>query len=297
MSALSSSLTVIEIDLRPGPSANLILVRGPRPVLVDSGSGSTASIARAHAFLAEHGIAASDLAWVALTHFHADHAGGAAALGAPVAAHTIEAALINDADPRAGDPWLGFDIPPYRVTRALRDGEALEGLQVVHTPGQTPGHVAYWLPEQRVAITGDLLQAGDVAWVPFGGPWAADALDTMIASVRRIAALDPVRTIPGHGPPVDDVGAAVAMNLERYERFRAEPARAAWHATRRALVSHLMIEPRPAATLAQLPWVPIAGAALDLPPLAVVERALAALAERGAVTRDGDVFSTTVPHE
>ena len=58
-----------------------------------------------------------------------------------------------------------------------------------------------------------------------------------------------------------------------------------------------MIEPRSAAALAQLPWVPIAGAALDLPPLAVVERALAALAERGAVTRDGDVFSTTVPHE
>ena len=75
----------------------------------------------------------------------------------------------------------------------------------MHTPGQTPGHVAYWLPEERVAITGDLLQDGDVAWVPFGGPWAAGALDTMIASIQRIAALDPVRTIPGHGPPVEDV--------------------------------------------------------------------------------------------
>ena len=288
---------MIAVDLRPGPSANLVLVGGPRPVLVDTGSGSPASIARLHAFLSESGLAASDLAWVALTHFHADHAGGAAALGAPVAAHAIEAGLVNDADPRAGDPWLGFDIPPYRVTRALHDGDRLEGLEVVHTPGQTPGHVAYWLPEERVAITGDLLQAGDVAWVPFGGPWAANALDTMIASIHRIAALDPVRTIPGHGPPVEDVGAAVAATLERYERFRAEPSRAAWHATRRALVSHLMIEPRSAATLAQLPWVPIAGAALDLPPLAVVERALAALAERGAVTRDGDVFSTTVPHE
>ena len=58
-----------------------------------------------------------------------------------------------------------------------------------------------------------------------------------------------------------------------------------------------MIEPRTAAALADLPWVPIAAEALDLAPLAVVERALAALAERGAVTRDGDVFFTTVPHE
>ena len=167
----------------------------------------------------------------------------------------------------------------------------------MHTPGQTPGHVAYWLPEQRVAITGDLLQAGDVAWVPFGGPWAAGALDTMIASVRRIAALRP----GAHHPRPRAAGGRRwrrrGATLERYERFRADPSRAVWHATRRALVSHLMIEPRPPATLARLPWVPIAGAALDLPPLAVVERALSALAERGAVIRDGDVFSTTVPHE
>jgi glyoxylase-like metal-dependent hydrolase (beta-lactamase superfamily II) len=289
--------TVIAVDLRPGPSANVVLVTGARPVLIDSGDNSAASDARTRALLAAHGLEPGDLAWLALTHFHADHAGGAAALGVPVAAHAIEAALVNDGDPRAGDPWLGFQIPPYRVTRALADGEVLEGLHVVHTPGQTPGHVAYWLPEERVAVTGDLLQQGDAAWVPFGGPWATGALDAMIASVRRLAALDPVRTIPGHGPVVEDVPAAVAANLERYERFRAEPARAAWHATRRALVSHLMIQPQTAAQLAALPWVPIAGTALDLAPLAVVERALAALGERGAVTRDGDTFLTTVPHD
>ena len=45
------------------------------------------------------------VSWVALTHFHADHAGGAAALGLPVAAHEAEA---DTADPRCGDPWLGF---------------------------------------------------------------------------------------------------------------------------------------------------------------------------------------------
>jgi glyoxylase-like metal-dependent hydrolase (beta-lactamase superfamily II) len=288
---------VIAIDLRPGPSANLVLVRGRRPVLIDSGSGGPASLARTRAFLAEHGVAAGDLAWLALTHFHADHAGGAGALGVPVAAHAAEAALVNAGDPRAGDPWLGFDIPPYRVTRALADGDELDGLHVVHTPGQTPGHVAYWLPEQRVAVTGDLLQAADVAWVPFGGPWAQRALDTMIASVRRIAALDPLRTIPGHGPPVEDVPAAVERTLERYERFRADPSRAVWHAVRRALISHLMIAPRTPAALVALPWPAVAADALGLTPLDVVERAADALAERGAVTRDGDTLVTTVPHE
>src|SRR3954451_19486206 len=199
---------VIAVDLRPGPSANVVLVDD---VLIDSGDGSPASIARTRAFLEAN---RAEPAWLALTHFHADHAGGAAALGLPVAAHAIEAALINAGDPRAGDPWLGFPIPSYRVTRALEDGEVFAGLHVIHTPGQTPGHVAYWLPEPRVAITGDLLQNGDVAWIPSAGPGASGALAATIGSIRRIAALDPVRTIPGHGPPVDDVPAAVDATLE-----------------------------------------------------------------------------------
>jgi glyoxylase-like metal-dependent hydrolase (beta-lactamase superfamily II) len=288
---------VIAVDVRPGPSANVVLVAKTRPVLVDSGSGSPDSRARLHAFLGAQGVSVPDLAWVALTHFHADHVGGAGALGVPVAMHAAEAALVNAGDPRAGDPWLGFTIPPYAVSRSLSDGDVLEGLHVIHTPGQTPGHVAYWLPEERLAITGDLLQRDDVAWVPYGGPWAAGALDALIASVRRIAALDPVRVIPGHGPVVDDVPAAVAANLERYERFRAEPARAVWHAVRRAIVSHLMIEPRPARALAALPWAPISAAALGVEPLWLVERALAEFGERGVVVRDGDVFRTTLPHE
>ena len=158
---------MIAVDLRPGPSANLVLVGD---VLVDTGSAGT--LQRTRAFL--DGATPS---WVALTHFHADHAGGAGTLGLPVAAHEAEAALVNAGDPRAGDPWLGFEIPPYRVTRALRDGDLIGELEVVHTPGQTPGHVAYWHAGERVAITGDLLQNGDVAWVPFGGPWAEGALD------------------------------------------------------------------------------------------------------------------------
>ena len=53
-------------------------------MLVDAGSGSVPAMARTHAFLAEHGVEAADLAWLAVALFHADHA---AALGAPVAAH------------------------------------------------------------------------------------------------------------------------------------------------------------------------------------------------------------------
>lgn len=281
---MSSKHELPVIDLRLGPSANTVRVGS---VLIDTGSGSPASIARLRALAAgaEH---------VALTHFHADHAGGAAALGLPVAAHAAEA---DTSDPRSGDPWLGFAIPPYRVDRALRDGDAVGDLVVVHTPGQTPGHVAYWHEPSRTAITGDLMQHGDVAWVPFGGPWADGALERMVESVRTLAALRPARCISGHGPPVDDVPAAVELTLRRYEAFAAEPARAVWHAVRRALVSHLMIAPLSGAQLAALPWAPVAGEALGDDARSVVDRALAGLAERGVVAWDGSAWLTTLPHE
>lgn len=272
------------MDERPGPSANVI--RAGR-VLVDTGSGSPASIARLRAF-------AAGAEQVALTHFHADHSGGAAALGLPVAAHEAEA---DTSDPRSGDPWLGFAIPPYRVDRALRDGDTIGDLVVVHTPGQTPGHVAYWHEPTRTAITGDLMQRGDVAWVPFGGPWADGALERMVESVRTIAALRPARCLSGHGPPVEDVPAAVDFTLRRYEAFAARPEKAVWHAIRRALVSHLMIEPRRAEALADLPWAPIAAEALGESAHAIIDVALYGLEERGVVARNASTWMTTLPHE
>ena len=157
---------------------------------------------------AEHGVAASR---VALTHFHADHAGGAA----PWACRSPRTRPRPGTRATRGPATRGsgFEIPPYRVDRALRDGDTVGGLVVVHTPGQTPGHVAYWHEPTRTAITGDLMQHGDVAWVPFGGPWADGALDAMIESVRTIAALEPGARISGHGPAVDDVPAAVELTL------------------------------------------------------------------------------------
>lgn len=278
------SATLPAVDLRPGPSANTIRVG---PVLVDTGSGTPASIARLRPF-------AEGAEQVALTHFHADHAGGAAALGLPVAAHAAEA---DTRDPRSGDPWLGFAIPPYAVDRALRHGDAVGDLVVIHTPGQTPGHVAYWHELTRTAITGDLMQHGDVAWVPFGGPWAEGALERMVESVRAIAALRPLRCLSGHGPPVEDVPAAVELTLRRYDAFAAQPHKAVWHAIRRALVSHLMIEPRSGEALADLPWAPVAAEALGENARAIVDVALYGLEERGVVVRRGTSWATTLPHE
>jgi glyoxylase-like metal-dependent hydrolase (beta-lactamase superfamily II) len=279
----------MRIDVRPGPSANVVLAGD---LLVDSGSGTLPALARTRAF-------ANGARALVLTHFHADHAGGASVLGLPVAAHRIEAEMVNLDDPRACDrEWLGLGIARYAVDRPLEDGDRVGPFEVVHTPGQTPGHIALWDARERVAITGDLLQEADVAWVPFAGPWADGALDRTVASVERIARLAPRMTIPGHGPPVTDVPAAVRRTLARYDQFRAAPDKAVWHAVRRAIVSHVMTAPITAPSLAAMPWAGGAAGALGLDTTAMIEEALAGLAERGAVHAIADgAYETRLPHE
>jgi glyoxylase-like metal-dependent hydrolase (beta-lactamase superfamily II) len=276
---------MFDVEIRPGPSANVVRAGD---VLIDSGGGSVPGVARTRAFAA----GARELV---LTHFHADHAGGAGVLGLPVSAHRIEAEMVNARDPLACDgEFLGFGIGPYEVTRALEDGDRVGELEVLHTAGQTPGHIVLWHARERVAISGDLLQAADVAWVPFARPWADGALDRMVEAIERIARLQPRMTIPGHGPPVTDVPAAVRRTLARYEQFRAAPEKAVWHAVRRAVVSHVMTAPVTTDALATMPW---ARAAADVLGADAVTQALRGLEARGAVRREGSHWETSLEHE
>jgi hypothetical protein len=103
--------------------------------------------------------------------------------------------------------------------------------------------------------------------------------------------------IPGHGPPVTDVPAAVRRTLARYEQFRAEPEKAVWHAVRRAVVSHVMTEPVTPAALAAMPWARGAAGAMGTTARELIGAALAGLAERGVVHRDGGRYDTRLEHE
>ncbi|HYF28311.1 MAG TPA: MBL fold metallo-hydrolase [Baekduia sp.] len=302
----------LEVDVRPAPGANVVLARDPgggAPSLVDSGSPTVVGTRRTAAFLAAHGLAPGDVAQVVCTHWHCDHVGGCAWLqaehGVPVAAHASEAALVNARDPRACDTtWLGNEVGPYRVDRALEDGEhvaAGPGFEVVHIPSQTPGHVALWQPEDRVLITGDHLQAGDVAWVPVGGPWQDGALERSIAAVHRLAALRPRLVVPGHGPVVTDPDAAIERALHRYALWRERPELAAWHAVRRIAVSAVVSAPAdpadPAARFAGLPCLEDAARLLDRAPAALARELVAEFLERGVLAvRDGRVVAT-IEHE
>ncbi len=142
------------------------------------------------------------VAAIVLTHGHFDHLGGAAELmaatGAPLLVHDLDAHAVTSAD-RNGGVQFGFDAVAPGVDRRLADGDRIEAgqlvLEVLHTPGHTPGGIS--LLGDGHLFSGDTLFSGSVGRTDFPG---GDAR-TLRASVARLGALPPETTVhPGHGP-------------------------------------------------------------------------------------------------
>lgn len=228
---------------RPFPDANLLLLHGRQPALVDSGfvghAEETAGWARAHA---------GDVGLVVNTHWHSDHVGGNALLqanGALIAAGAPEAEAISRRDPGCCvAEYLDQPVAPYTVDMPLDDGQILRlgdaDWEVVRTPGHTPGHLALWQPDERLLVAGDALSDYDVGWVNLAldGPGAAA---TALASLQRIAGLSPRVILPSHGPVPADPTAAFGTALRRAQRLVDDPGGAVWYGARRIFAFALMI--------------------------------------------------------
>lgn len=185
-----------------GSVSAYVLARGNAAALVDSGNpGSVEAIG---ATLADLGLHYGDVAHVILTHHHPDHVGSlAGVLGeAPTAiAYAGEADIANISAPNP--------------LQALADGDTVFGLEVVHTPGHTPGSISVFDPGIGLLVAGDALN-GNADGTAVTGPnerFTAD-MDTALASVRRLAELDGVEAAAfGHGNPVRSGAGALLGEL------------------------------------------------------------------------------------
>jgi glyoxylase-like metal-dependent hydrolase (beta-lactamase superfamily II) len=101
--------------------------------------------------------------------------------------------------------WAG---PGHPVARRLVEGDEVAGFEVLHVPGHSPGHVAYWRESDRVLVLGDVLNNMDVATGIRGlrEPKRVFTPDPARnrSSARRLAALEPDLVCFGHGPPLRD---------------------------------------------------------------------------------------------
>jgi len=141
-----------------------------------------------------------------LTHGHIDHAGGtgelAARLKVPIEGPQEEERFWLDQLP-AQSRTFGF--PPARnftPDRWLHDGDTVSvgeaTLQVLHTPGHTPGHVVFFHASTRLAIVGDVLFAGSIGRTDFPRGNHQALIDSIRNKLWPLG--DDVEFIAGHGP-------------------------------------------------------------------------------------------------
>ncbi len=232
---------------RPYPSANTLLIRDEKLVLIDSGAGSDAA-ATMQWLNAALG-SAERLSLLINTHYHSDHVGGnyrvQARAHVPIAAHRWEGELINHRHPDAcGALFLRHPVDPYPVDWLLEDGEELvlgkRVLRVVHTPGHTLGHVSLYLPEAKILMCGDAVHHDDVAWInPFRE--GVGALERAMQSLDRLAQLEVRLALSGHGTPLLAPQEAIDRVRRRYEQWILHPEKMGWHACKRIFAYALML--------------------------------------------------------
>lgn len=184
-----------------------------RAALVDPGPDVASHVRALVAFLED-----ADDVRVLVTHRHADHAGAAPALARALSV----------------DVWGPDEVEG--VDQVLVDGDVVDtddgSLVAVHTPGHTRGHLSFHWPERRALFAGDLLLGrGETTWVAEYPGCVSDYL----GSLDRLRSLDLEVVYPAHGPPLEDVPAA----LHRFEGHRRERI----EAVRSALAEHPRASP------------------------------------------------------
>ncbi len=187
----------------------VLLRDGPQVLLVDTGFPGSADALRAA--LQEVGVAFAHLRVILLTHQDLDHIGNAPVIvresGAEVWAHPEDAPFIEGVrpflkfNPQGLPPEVVQNPPTVKVGRHLTDGEYIPvcgGLRVVHTPGHTPGHLSLYLEAPRILIAGDALRVVD-GELHGPRPDVTPDMPTAMASVRKLAALEPDLVVCYHG--------------------------------------------------------------------------------------------------
>jgi glyoxylase-like metal-dependent hydrolase (beta-lactamase superfamily II) len=192
---------------------NVLVIFEEKITLVDTGfKGSTDRIT---GFIESRGRSPRDIGLVILTHNHPDHTGGLKEIrnisNPRVAMHhddILQTGEAGTADGRRQKPVPLLQKPFYssslgKIDIRLSGGETLEplgGLEVIHTPGHTPGSISLYSEKHRLMIAGDALRnRGGKLYLP-PGLVSADSAQAR-ESIKKIAGFEFEILCTGHGRP------------------------------------------------------------------------------------------------
>ena len=227
----------IPCDVFPRLSGRVYLLLGlDVPTLVDAGSGTETcmhqifeGIERVRSEFGET-FELGDLGRVVLTHAHIDHFGGLPEVvrrtGAEVAVHELDQRAVSAYDEQAARSRYAFDrfleqagveadrrsamldefgyfkgrIQSVPVTRELVDGDTIDGMRVIHTPGHAPGHIC--LAVGNLLLAGDHILARTVSqlWPESVSAWTG--LGHYLNSVKKVEQSGPYELLLSAHEPV-----------------------------------------------------------------------------------------------
>lgn len=168
-----------------GPGTNTYILGDSRSgyLVIDPGPPIQEHIDRIAALVGTH------LKLILCTHSHPDHSPGAPMLQALAGAPIMGRPSADTAEPHSF----------FRPDRTLEDGQVLQlgdlTIQVIATPGHAANHVCFFIPEDRLLISGDHVLNGSTTIVNPPDGHMGDYL----RSLDRLAALEPLFILPAHG--------------------------------------------------------------------------------------------------
>jgi hydroxyacylglutathione hydrolase len=194
-------------------NCNTYLLHSEKRILVDPGHHHLFQGVEDH--LTHLSLTVQDIDFVIITHAHPDHMESVRRFletNALVAVHQLEMEFVREMTPHYVTANGGFEPHIMLQEGDLRIGDI--GLQVIHTPGHSPGSICLYWPEEKALITGDLIFNQGIGRTDLpGGNGQA-----LKESIKKTSALDVEILLPGHGDVIQGRD-AVRKNFEDVESF------------------------------------------------------------------------------
>ena len=194
--------------------ANAYLIVAPKPLLIDVGMNASYLLDRISGIMEP-----TDIETIILTHGHYDHWGAVeevrSATGADIFIHADDAHMLTDSVASAAAMFCG-QVATFTPGRLLHESDVIElgnghGLEVIHTPGHTPGCICLFHAPTRSLFSGDTVFHG-------GGFGRTDMAGgdqrQLVESLERLAGMDVDVLYPGHGEvTAEDASGQIRVSL------------------------------------------------------------------------------------